>query len=56
MILKKGKENSNPDALSRSSHMLETPPLSEEEYADLYEIDEPVIQFADGLNKIQHVQ
>ena len=30
---KKGKENSNADALNRSSHMAEAPPLEEEEYA-----------------------
>ena len=41
----KGKENSNPDAHSRSSHMAEAPPLEEEEYAEFYEIDEPVKKF-----------
>ena len=48
VIHKEGKENSNPDALSRSSHLLEAPPL--------YKIDKPVIQFAEGGNEIQHVQ
>ena len=36
--------------------MPEAPPLSEDEYAEFYEIDEPVIQFAEGVNEIQHVQ
>ena len=31
-------------------------PLSEEKYAEFYEIDKPVIQFAEGVNEIQHVQ
>ena len=51
-----GKENSNRKALSRSSHMLEAPPLSEDKYAEFYEIDEPVIQFADKENEIQYIQ
>ena len=42
LIHKKGKENSNADALSRSSHMAE--------------IDEPVINFEGGVNEIQHIQ
>ena len=50
MIHKKGKENSNPDALSRSSHMAEAPTLEEDEYAEFYEIDEPVIRFEGGIN------
>ena len=37
VIQKKGKENSNADALSRSSHMPEAPLLSEDEYAEFYE-------------------
>ena len=45
MILKKGKENSNADALSRSSHMAEAPSLEEDKYAAFYEIDKPVIKF-----------
>ena len=44
------------DALSRSSHMPESPPLSEDMYAEFYDIDKPMIQFADGANQIQHVQ
>ena len=56
VIHKKGKENSNADALSRSSHMPEAPPLSEDEYAEFYEIEEPVIQFAEGVKEIQHIQ
>ena len=42
VIHKKGKENSNADALSRSSHMAEAPLLEEEKYAKLYKIDKPV--------------
>ena len=30
--------------------MSEAPSLSEDEYAEFYEIDEPVIQFADRVN------
>ena len=33
VIHKKGKENSNPDTLSRSTHMLEPPRLVKDEYA-----------------------
>ena len=36
--------------------MPEAPPLSEDGYVEFYEIDEPVIQFAEGANEIQHVQ
>ena len=43
-------------ALSRSSHMSEALPLSENKYAEFYEIDKPMIQFADGVNEIQHAQ
>ena len=48
--------NSNADALSRSSHMPKAPPLSEDEYGEVYEIDELVIQFAEGVNEIQHIR
>ena len=34
VIHKKGKENSNSDALSRSSHMAEASPLEEDKYAE----------------------
>ena len=37
LIHKNRKENSSADALSRSSHMPEAPPLSEDEYAEFYE-------------------
>ena len=30
--------------------------LSEDEYAEFYEIDKPMIQFAEGVNEIQHIQ
>ena len=56
MIYKKGKINSNADALSRWSHMPEALPLSEDKYAEFYEIDKPVIQFEEGVNEIQHIQ
>ena len=41
VIHKKGKENSNADALSRSSQMAAAPPLGEDKYAELYDLDEP---------------
>ena len=50
VIHKKGKENSNADALSRSTHMAEAPLLEEDKYAEFNEIDEPVIKF-----EIQHI-
>ena len=50
VIHKKGKKTSNADTLSRSSHMLEAPVLSEDHYAEFYEIDEPGIQFAEVVN------
>ena len=53
---KKGKENSNAEALSQSTHLAEALPLEEDEYFEFYEVDEPVIRFDGGLNKIQHVQ
>ena len=53
---KKGKENNNADALSRLSHMPEASQLSEDEYAEFYEVDEPVIQLAEGVNEIQQIQ
>ena len=48
LIHKKGKENSNADALSRSSHIAEAPPIEGDEYAKFYEIDEPVNKFKEG--------
>ena len=56
VIHKKGKENSNADAQSRSSNMVEAPPLAADEYVKFYEIDESVIQFEGGVNEIQLVQ
>ena len=56
VVHKKGKENSNADALSRSAHMAEAQPLEEDEYAEFYKVDEPVIKFESRLNEIQHVQ
>ena len=47
VIHKKGKE----DALSRSSHMAEAPPLQEDKYAKFYKIDKLVIRFEGGVNK-----
>ena len=55
VIHKKGKENSNEDALSRSSNIGEAPPLAENKYAEFYEIDKPVIDLKGGVNKIQHI-
>ena len=56
MIHKKGKENINADALSRSTHMAEASPLEEDEYAEFCEIDKPVIRFVGGVTEIQHIQ
>ena len=42
---KKGKENSNADALSRSSHMEDAPALEDDVYAEFYDMEEPVIKF-----------
>ena len=56
VIHKKGKENSNADALSRSSHMEDALPMEDDVYAEFYEIDEPVIKYIEGINKIQHIQ
>ena len=56
VIHKKGKENSNTDALSRLSHIAEALPLEKDEYAEFYEIDEPVVEFEGGVNEIQHIQ
>ena len=56
VIHKKGKENRNTDALSRSSHMVEAPPLEEDENTKFYEIGKPVIKFEGGVNEIQHIQ
>ena len=56
VIHTKGKENSNADALSRSSHTAEALPLAEDKYVDFYEIGEPVINCEGGVNKIQHIQ
>ena len=56
VIHKKEKEKGKADAFSRSSHMAETPPFEEDEYAEFYEMDEPVIKFEGGVNEIQHIQ
>ena len=56
VVHKKGRENSNADALSRSTNMVEAPPMEEDKYAEFYEVDEPVIRFEGGVNKIQHIQ
>ena len=36
--------------------MEDASPLEEDEYAEFYEIDAPVIQFEGGVNEIQHIQ
>ena len=56
VIHKKGKEKSNVDGLSRSSHMVEAPPLAKDKYAKFYEIDKPVINFEGGVDEFQHIQ
>ena len=35
---------------------MEAPLLEEDEYAEFYEKDEPVIKFEGGVNEIQHIQ
>ena len=45
VIHKKGKENSNGDALSRFSHMEDAPLLEDNVYVAFYDVDEPVITF-----------
>ena len=50
VVHKKGKKNSNADALSWSAH------LEKDKYAEIHEIDEPVIKFERGENEIQHIQ
>ena len=35
--------------------MAEAPPLEEDEYAQFYEIDEPMIKFEKGMNGIKHI-
>ena len=52
VVHKKGKENSNADALSQSAHMAEALLLEEDMYAEFYQIDEPVIKFEGGVNEI----
>ena len=56
VIHKKGKEKSNSDTLSRSSHMVEALTLADDKYAEFYEIEKPVIRFEGGVNEIQHIQ
>ena len=43
-------------AFSWSTHMGEVPPLEEDEYAEFYEINKPVIKFEGSVNEIQHLQ
>ena len=49
---KKGKENSNADALSRSSHMEDARLLEDDIYAEFYDVDKPVIKFLEGINEV----
>ena len=56
VVQRKGKENNNMDALSWSTHMAEAPLLEEDKYAEFYKIDESLIKFEGGVNKIQHIQ
>ena len=53
---KKGKENSNVDALSRSSQMEDAPVLEDDVYAKFYDVEEPLIKFLWKINEVQHVQ
>ena len=36
--------------------MAEALPLEEDEYAEFYKIEKPVIKFEGGVNEIQHIQ
>ena len=56
VIHKKGKENSNGDALSRSSHMEDALLIEDDVYAEFYEVEEPVIKYLKGINELQHIQ
>ena len=56
VIHKKGKENSNTDALSRSSDKVAALLLEEDKYAEFYKIDKLVIKFAVEVNEIQLIQ
>ena len=56
VIHKKGKINSNVDALSRASHMEDAPLMEEDVYAEFYEVEEPVIKYREEVNEIQHIQ
>ena len=55
VIHKKEKENSNADALSRSSPMAEAMSLEDDKYAEFYKLDKHVIKFEGGVNEIQHI-
>ena len=55
-VHKKGRENSNTDAMSRSTHNGGPPPLEEDNYANFYEEDKPVISIADRVNMISYAQ
>ena len=56
VIHKKGKENSNADALSRANH-LPKPTLSEnEEYAEYQEQEEPHITYEERVNEVEFHQ
>ena len=36
--------------------MAEAPDLADDDYAEFYGVDEPVIKFAGRVNEIQHIQ
>ena len=55
-VHKKGKKNCKADELSQSTHMVEAPPLKDENYAEYYEMEVPVIRFVGGVNNTQLVQ
>ena len=56
VIHKKGKENSNADALSRSAHMAKAPALADDDYAEFFDVNEPIIKFEESVNEIQYIQ
>ena len=52
VVHNKGRENSNPVALRRSIHIVDPPPLEDDEYAEFYEVDKQVISFEDSMNTV----
>ena len=56
VIHKKGKENSNADALSRARHLPEPTPSENDEYAEYQEQEEPHITYEERVNEVEFHQ